>query len=173
MTRVCTIGVYGTAKGPFFAALASAGVDTFIDIRRRRAVRGPQYAFANARRLMHELGLRNIRYLHVLDLAPDRSLLALQHGADEEDGLRTSDRAALAPAYVARYTSEVLDRFDFQAFAQRLHGCSTPVLMCVERTPSACHRSLVAPRLAEALGTRDVLDLMPDSVWAARVLREA
>ena len=161
MIRVCTIGVYGTHKGPFFDALADAGVDAFIDIRRRRAVRGPQYAFANARRLVHELGLRNIRYLHVLDLAPERSLLALQHGADRAGGLRKPDRALLDPAYIARYTTDVLDRFDFRALAAELGGAATPVLMCVERTPAACHRSLVAPRLAAALGAPDVVDLIP------------
>jgi uncharacterized protein (DUF488 family) len=170
MTRVCTIGVYGTAKGPFFAALADAGVDAFIDIRRRRAVRGPQYTFANARRLTHELGVRNIRYLHVLDLAPDRSLLALQHAADTDAALRKRDRVALAPAYIEGYTSAILDRFDFRAFAQELRGCATPVLMCVERSPAACHRSLVAPRLAAAMGAGDVVDLMPEDAYASRVL---
>jgi uncharacterized protein (DUF488 family) len=32
----------------------------------------------------------------------------------------------------------------------------TPALLCVERDPEACHRSLIAERLAEADGARIV-----------------
>lgn len=164
MVRVFTIGVYGTEKEPFFEALRIAQVDMLLDIRRRRAVRGARYAFANARRLTYELQLRGIPYLHLLDLAPDRSLLALQHDADARAKLRKSQRTELDPGYIERYVADILDRFDFASLARRIDGVRAPVLFCIERIPSACHRSLVAPRLAKALDAADVVHLMPERV---------
>lgn len=163
MATVYTIGVYGTEKEAFFASLRAANVDAFLDIRRRRAVRGSRYAFANARRLTHELGNRGIQYLHLLELAPDASLLALQHAADARAGERKSQRTQLDPAYVKRYRRDVLARFDFAALAARLSGADAPVLFCIERFPSACHRSLVAPPLAEALAAGEVVHLIPEA----------
>jgi len=46
----------------------------------------------------------------LLDLAPDRSLLALQHDADARAKLRKSQRAELDPCYIDRYMTEILDR---------------------------------------------------------------
>ena len=161
LMRVCTIGVYGSDQHAFFAALEDAGVDVFLDIRRRRAVRGPRYAFANARRLMHELGVRGIAYRHILELAPTPDLLDLQHAADAEQRLRYSERTALAPEYVRRYRAEILERFDFGALARELAQFRAPVLFCIERIPQACHRTLVAPELARALGGAEIVDLLP------------
>jgi hypothetical protein len=72
-----------------------------------------------------------------------------------------SARTVLAPDYVRRYVGEVLERFDFTALARELAGCRAPVLFCIERIPAACHRSLVAPRLAQALHAREIIDLIP------------
>lgn len=148
-------------KETFFGALATAGVDVLIDIRRRRAVRGPRYAFANAKRLIAELAARGIAYRHELGLAPDYAMLKLQHAADARERQLKSERTLLAREYVERYVPEVLDRFDFGALARELRGVRAPVLLCIERTPPACHRSLVAPRLAGALGAADVVHLVP------------
>ncbi|HEY4442143.1 MAG TPA: DUF488 domain-containing protein [Candidatus Elarobacter sp.] len=161
--RVWTIGVYGTDKAAFFAELEESGIDVFLDIRRRRAVRGPHYAFANARRLTHELGVRGIAYRHILELAPPPELLDLQHAADEEQRVRYSERTALAPEYVRRYRAEVLDRFDFPELARKLTEYQAPVLFCIERIPEACHRSLVAPKLARAFGGVEVVHLIPEA----------
>ena len=158
--RIFTIGVYGSDCDAFFEALSRARIDVFLDLRRRRAVRGPQYAYANARRLTAELERRGIVYRHVLELAPSRELLALQHAIDaRESGMRA--RTALAPEYVRRYTAEVLRPFDFRGLARELEGFRAPVLFCVEREAHACHRSLVAPRLARALRATAVEDIVP------------
>jgi uncharacterized protein (DUF488 family) len=160
--KVLTIGVYGWNAGTFFAALEAARADALIDVRRRRAVRGPHYAFANAVRLTKALDERGIAYLHELELAPDAAMLDLQHAADAKAGQRYSERTALAPEYLRRYR-RVLERYDFGALARRLDGYRAPVLLCVERIPEACHRGLVAPRLAEALGVRTVKHLLPEN----------
>jgi uncharacterized protein (DUF488 family) len=153
--------VYGAGERSFFDALQAAGVDVFLDIRRRRAVRGAHYAFANARRLIAALTERHISYRHILELAPDREMLDLQHAVDARERHRFSERTQLAPEYLERYVPLVLERFDFAKLADELREFHAPVLFCVERVPEACHRSLVAPRLAGALETTEVVHLMP------------
>jgi uncharacterized protein (DUF488 family) len=59
----------------------------------------------------------------------------------------------LAPAYVERYTREILDEADLDALVvSALPPEGRGALMCVERDPEACHRSLVAARLGEEYG---------------------
>ena len=56
MAEVLTIGAYGWDAETFFAALVRERVAVFCDLRRRRGVRGPEYAFANSERLQERLG---------------------------------------------------------------------------------------------------------------------
>ena len=57
-----------------------------------------------------------------------------------------------SPEYVARYRREVLDRADLDAFVAGLPDDGASALLCVEREPEACHRSLVAERLGDRYG---------------------
>ena len=52
----------------------------------------------------------------------------------------------------ASYTEQILDPFDLSELHASLPDDVTPVLLCVEAEPSACHRSLVADRLASEHG---------------------
>ena len=52
---IYTIGVYGLSEKEFFQKIIDNNIDTFCDIRLRRAVRGAQYAFANSQRLQKKL----------------------------------------------------------------------------------------------------------------------
>src|SRR4051812_16785995 len=81
--KIVTIGVYGFDEAGFFQALQAAQVDTFCDIRRRRGVRGAEYAFANRQRLAARLAALGIRYLHRLDLAPTNAMRAVQYADDK------------------------------------------------------------------------------------------
>jgi uncharacterized protein (DUF488 family) len=47
----------------------------------------------------------------------------------------------------------VLDDFDAKKFLDEFAGRDPLVLFCVERTPEACHRGLVAQVLADAGAT--------------------
>ena len=51
-----------------------------------------------------------------------------------------------------RYTSEILDRADLGDLVAALPAEGASALFCVERDPEACHRSLVAGRLAAGHG---------------------
>jgi hypothetical protein len=71
------------------------------------------------------------------------------------------NRLELSPEYAERYDREVLDPFDLGAFVDELPGDFVAALLCVERDPGACHRSLVAARLRAAHGIA-VAHLRPD-----------
>lgn len=116
-------------------------------MRQRRGVRGHEYAWANAKRLEAELAGAGIGYSHLAELAPTTSMREAQYEADEAKGIGKRNRTALAPVYVERYTEEILAPADLDPLV-RFIGNSTAALMCVERDAAACHRSLLAARLA-------------------------
>jgi uncharacterized protein (DUF488 family) len=123
-----------------------------VDVRQRRGVRGPEYAWANSARLQAALAEAGIAYRHAPELAPTTELRQLQYAEDERTGVGKRSRQELAPAYAERFTHEILDRADVAALAAELPGDGATALLCVERDPEACHRSLVADRLAAELG---------------------
>lgn len=151
MPTLNTIGVYGFDRESFLAALADAGAGLLLDVRQRRGVRGSEYAWANAQRLQAALAEAGIGYSHLKELAPTTEMRRLQYREDERKGEGKRNRSALAPAYVERYTEEVLDRVDLAPIVNWI-GDSRAALLCVERDPEACHRSLVAERLRREFG---------------------
>jgi uncharacterized protein (DUF488 family) len=152
MPRVVTIGVYGFSGPEFLAALRGAGVAALIDVRQRRGVRGSEYAWANSRRLQAALAEAGIEYSHWPSLAPTTELRQLQYAEDARQGVGKRSRVALAHAYVERYTREILDFADLDALVESLPRAGSAALMCVERDPEACHRSLIAARLEREFG---------------------
>ncbi len=151
--RVATIGVYGFDLQGFLEALDGAEVGLVVDIRQRRGVRGSEYAWANAKRLQAALARAGIGYEHRKELAPTTELRELQYREDARQGVGKRSRVELAPAYRAGYTREILDRADLEALVERLPaGAQVAALLCVERDPEACHRSLIADRLASRYG---------------------
>jgi uncharacterized protein (DUF488 family) len=162
LPRFVTIGVYGFTETAFFAALHQAGVDTFCDIRWRRGVRGSDYTFANRARLEKRLTELGIRYLHFRELAPPPALRGRQAEADKALGVGKRQREALGPVFTEGYQQECLAAFDGRNFVERLGPAAQVVsLFCVERTPAACHRSLLAARLRQDLGV-NVDHLLPN-----------
>ena len=152
MKRVVTIGVYGWSLPEFLRALAAADVTLVIDVRQRRGVRGPEYAWANSARLQAALAQAQITYRHHKELAPTTELRQLQYAEDARRGVGKRSRVELAPEYRRRYTREILDFADLDAVVEELPSESAATLMCVERDPEACHRSIVAERLASEYG---------------------
>jgi uncharacterized protein (DUF488 family) len=150
--RLVTIGVYGFALEEFLAALRSADVRLLLDVRQRRGVRGPEYAWANSTRLQAALAGAGIAYEHRPDLAPTTELRRLQYTEDDRQGVGKRSRTKLAPAYRERYIAEILDRADLDDVIDALPEQGAGALFCVERDPEACHRSLIAERLATEHG---------------------
>ena len=152
MPAIATIGVYGFDAGSFLAALRDGDVRLVLDVRQRRGVRGPEYAWANSQRLQAALAEAGIGYSHHRELAPTTELRRLQYREDDRMGVGKRNRARLADAYRTRYLEEILDPADLSDLVAELPERGRGALLCVERDPEACHRSLIADRLADEFG---------------------
>jgi uncharacterized protein (DUF488 family) len=148
--KIATIGVYGWTLERFLDALADDGVELLVDVRQRRGVRGREYAWANAQRLQRALAEAGIAYSHHKELAPTTELRHLQYAEDEQRKVGKRERTELAPEYRSRYLHEIVEAADLDALVAELPLVSA--LFCVEHEPEACHRSLIADRLAEQYG---------------------
>jgi uncharacterized protein (DUF488 family) len=144
-----TIGVYNSTETEYFNKLTENNIDTFCDIRQRRGVRGAKYSFVNSNRLQEKLNDLDIKYGHVLDLAPTSEIRDLQKEADAQQGEQKRDRNKLGKIFTIAYKDRILGKFDFDSFIEKLDevGASRVVLFCVEEKPEACHRSIVTHKL--------------------------
>jgi uncharacterized protein (DUF488 family) len=148
MPTIATIGVYGFDRDSFLAALDGAGIDLLLDVRQRRGVRGSEYAWANAQRLQAALAEAGVGYSHLKELAPTTELRELQYREDDRLGEGKRSRTALAPEYARLYIEQILDPLDLGPIVKWI-GNSRAALLCVERDPEACHRSLIAAQLED------------------------
>lgn len=150
--EIVTIGVYGFDEDRFFQALIDAHVDTLCDIRRRRGMRGSEYAFANSTALQKKLSELGIRYMHVKDLAPSKTIRDRQKQEDKKFGIAKRSRKELGQTFIQEYEQQCLVFFDTHKFVDTLGPEARVIgLCCVEREPEACHRSLAAKKLADEL----------------------
>ena len=147
-----TIGVYGWDLSSFLEALAAADVRLLIDVRQRRGVRGREYAWANSARIQDALAGAGVAYEHHKELAPTTELRHVQYAEDARRGEGKRSRTVLAPEYATRYTREILDQAPLDPVAGELPANGAAALFCVERDPEACHRSIIAERLAAEHG---------------------
>jgi uncharacterized protein (DUF488 family) len=130
-------------------------------VRQRRGVRGREYAWANAKRLQAALEEAGIEYQHHPELAPTTELRQVQYAEDDRQGVGKRSRKELAPAYRDGYIAEILNRADMSEVVASLPADGAGALFCVERDPEACHRSLVAERLASKYDVQTVHLLPP------------
>src|SRR5438270_5109954 len=148
MARIATVGVYEFDAASFIRTLDAAAVTQIVDIRQRRGVRGPWYAWANARRLQAVLGDAHIGYEHRPELAPTTEMRHLQYRDDDRQGVGKRSRVRLSPEYIRAYTEEILEHAPLELLVERFPVHGIGALLCVEATAQACHRSLVADGLA-------------------------
>ena len=160
MRTIATVGVYQSSLEEFLETLRRHRVAMVVDVRQRRGVRGPEYAWANSLRLQAALEQATIAYRHVPELAPTTELRHLQYREDDRLKVGKRSRVELAEEYRQRYLHEVLDRIDLGAVFASLPDEATSALLCVEREARACHRSLIAARLEEQFGV-PILNLAP------------
>jgi|SRR5579863_3866507 len=156
--EIYTTGVYGLTSEEFFDTLVANKIDTFIDIRKRRAVRGSKFSFVNSKRLQNKLAELDIQYLHILDLAPTNEIREIQYLDDDKSGIKKRDRKELGNSFIYEYKKQILEKFNFLNFIIQLENmkANRVILFCVEREPKACHRSLVAERLAYELSVKPI-----------------
>lgn len=150
---IFTIGVYGSTEQQFFGKLAENGIDTFCDIRQRRGVRGSQYAFVNSQRLQDTLAGMDINYTYLKELSPTKEIRVAQKEAGKRNGIHKKDRTRLGDVFIKGYKQHIVD-YDFGALIEKLKDMNAQkvVFFCVEESPYACHRSIVAERLHKLFG---------------------
>jgi len=150
--RIVTIGGYGFDQHRFIEALSAADVDTFIDIRQRRGVRGARYSFPNSKKLQAVLATAGIDYIYLRELAPTQAVREVQKKRDAQSGILKRARSSLSDEFIEAYKTEILDNFDVAVFQAALgENAKVVAFFCVEGPPEACHRSLVAEKLGRNL----------------------
>ncbi|MDM1370280.1 DUF488 domain-containing protein [Myroides marinus] len=144
-----TIGVYNSTEEEYFNKLIDNNIDVFCDIRQRRGVRGAKYSFVNSNRLQTKLNELDIKYGHIIDLAPTTEIRELQKEADAKQGELKRDRNKLGKIFTIAYKDRILSNFNFDNFTDKLDevGAKRIVLFCVEEKAEACHRSIVTDKL--------------------------
>lgn len=148
MMQIYTIGVYSSTEEEFFNKLVENNIDTFCDIRQRRGVRGREYAFVNSNYLQAKLRDLNIRYMHILDLAPTKEMREKQKIEDIRLGVKKRSRDSLGIIFSREFKHKI-SSFNFDEFHETLDrvGTSKIAFFCVEEKASACHRSIVAQEM--------------------------
>jgi uncharacterized protein (DUF488 family) len=128
-----TIGYEGRTVDELLDALSQAGVRLLIDVRAVAASRRPGFSKTA---LAAALGERGISYLHLRPLGTPKP------GRDAARKGRIAEMHAIYETQLA--TPEAALALD-QA---RAAASETPTaLLCFERDPACCHRTLVAERL--------------------------
>ena len=144
MTRIFTIGYEDTTMADFLAALKKAGVKQVLDVRAIAASRRPGFSKSALAASLHEVG---IDYIHLRDLGTPKP---------GRDAAKKGDRATLETVYAGQLE---LPQAQAQAARMRALAETKPsALLCFERDPAMCHRTLLLA--AEGAGLEPV-DLFP------------
>ncbi len=140
--RIFTIGYEATTMAEFLAALTGAGVQRVIDVRALPNSRRPGFSKNNLAACLREAG---IDYVHLKQLGtPKRG----------RDAAKKGDVATLREVYDVQLE---LPEAQAQAAAMRALAAEKPsALLCYERDPCHCHRTLLLE--AEGEGA-EVVDL--------------
>lgn len=139
MKRLFTIGYEGADLSAFVRRLQIAGVSVLVDVRELPLSRRRGFS---KRHLAELLAQHDIRYMHRRELGAPRDI---RHELRETGDYRH---------YFRRF--RVYLKTQHAALEQLVAECvGTVVLMCFERDPEECHRSVVAAELAK------ITDLKP------------
>jgi uncharacterized protein (DUF488 family) len=146
-----TLGVYGLTSDQFFDKIVSNKIDTFIDIRRRRAVRGSEYVFVNSNRLQSKLSELGINYIHLYELSPTEDIISIQKDYDKSLKVATRKRDKLSDKFISEFTTNILDKYNMSGLLDQLNklGSKKALFFCVEAAAEACHRSIITRKLRE------------------------
>lgn len=132
--RIFTIGYEGTTMAEFLAALKEAGVEQVIDVRALPLSRRPGFSKSP---LKNALAEADIDYVH---------LKALGTPADGRTAARSGRQEELERIYAGQLE---LPEAIVQAEQMRELAAERPsALLCYEREPAQCHRSLLLNAVA-------------------------
>jgi uncharacterized protein (DUF488 family) len=132
--RIFTIGYEATTVPEFIAALQKAGVERVIDVRALPLSRRPGFSKSSLRAALEEAG---IEYLH---------LKALGTPADGRAAARAGRHAELERIYAGQL--ELPEAMAQSAQMLELAREKPSALLCLERDPAHCHRTLLLDAVA-------------------------
>src|SRR3569833_245059 len=132
--RIFSIGYEGTTVGEFIAALKQAGVQRVIDVRALPLSRRPGFSKSPLRGALAEAG---IEYVH---------LKALGTPADGRAAARAGRHADMARIYAGHL--ELPEAMAESLLILALAEFMPSALLCFEREPAHCHRSLLLDAVA-------------------------
>ena len=127
--RIFTIGYEGTTVLEFIAALKGAGVERVIDVRALPLSRRPGFSKSPLRAALEEAGLE---YVHLKALGtPAEGRAAARAGRHDDLKRIYAGQLELPEAMVQ--SAQMLD----------LAAGKPGALLCMEREPAHCHRTLL------------------------------
>ena len=132
--RIFTIGYERTTVPEFIAALTSAGVERVIDVRALPLSRRPGFSKSPLRAALEEAG---IDYVH---------LKALGTPADGRTAARAGRHSDMERIYGGQL--ELPEAMVQSAQMLELAGEKPSALLCMEREPAHCHRTLLLQAVA-------------------------
>jgi uncharacterized protein (DUF488 family) len=141
--KIFTIGYEGATMAEFLATLTTAGVKRVIDVRALPLSRRPGFSKSS---LAAELAGVGIDYVHLKPLGTPKL---------GRDAAKKGDRATLEAVYAGQ-----LELPEAQAAAARMRDLAAEMpsaLLCFERDPDMCHRTLLLD--AEGEGA-EIIDLI-------------
>jgi uncharacterized protein (DUF488 family) len=132
--RIFTIGYEATTVSEFIAALHRAGVQRVIDVRALPLSRRPGFSKSPLRAALEEAG---IEYVH---------LKALGTPAEGRSAARAGRHADLERIYAGQL--ELPEAMAQSAQMLALASEKPSALLCMEREPAHCHRTLLLKAVA-------------------------
>ena len=132
--RIFTIGYEGTTVAEFIAALEKAGVERVIDVRALPLSRRPGFSKSPLRAALDEAG---IEYVH---------LKALGTPSEGRTAARAARHADLERVYAGQLVlpEAIVQSAQMLELAQEKRSA----LLCMEREPAHCHRTLLLNAVA-------------------------
>ena len=132
--RIFTIGYESTTVPEFIATLQKAGVERVIDVRALPLSRRPGFSKSSLRAALEEVG---IQYLH---------LKALGTPSEGRTAARAGRHADMARIYAGQL--ELPAAMAQSAQMLELAKEKASALLCMEREPEHCHRTLLLKAVA-------------------------
>jgi uncharacterized protein (DUF488 family) len=132
--RIFTIGYEATTLPEFIAALTEAGVERLIDVRALPLSRRPGFSKSPLRGALEEAG---IEYIH---------LKALGTPAEGRAAARAGRHSDMERIYAGQL--ELPEAMAQSAQMLELASEKPSALMCMEREPEHCHRTLLLKAVA-------------------------
>ena len=132
--RIFTIGYEGATMREFLCALQQAGVERVIDVRALPLSRRPGFSKSPLRAALQEAG---VEYVH---------LKALGTPADGRAAARAGRHAELERIYAGQL--ELPEAIAQGAQMVELANEKPSALLCFEREPAECHRTMLLKAIA-------------------------